>query len=161
MHELLISRIYGKSSDPQVYSVSELVESLKHWSRRQGWITYHELARFESIPHVQCLWACGHMEIASFDVFEWCVILVFGMFCFAEIAVSSDKSIIIRALGCARTHRLWVGNEANPLFPCRFAHILRLLVTTFLTDDYAFMSWLKVVSVVRSRPIIINQTFIV
>ena len=85
-------------------------------------IICHELARFESIPHVQCLWACGHMEIASFDVFEWCVILVFGMFCFAEIAVSSDKSIIIRALGCARTHRLWVGNEANPVFPCRFAH---------------------------------------
>ena len=51
-NELSISLINGESSGPRVYSVSELVEFPKHWSLVKAGIIYHELARFESIPHV-------------------------------------------------------------------------------------------------------------
>ena len=38
-NELLISLINGESSGPRVYSVSELVEFPKHWSRLGSFIT--------------------------------------------------------------------------------------------------------------------------
>ena len=142
--------------------------------RCQSWLNFQNigqgldhLSRIGSIlEHTPCTMSLGMRTHGNRQF--WCLWvkcdLSFGMFCFAEIAVSSDKSIIIRALGCARTQRLWAlsGERTRPtlaMFPCRFfGNIRKLLVTTFLTDDYAFMSKSKVVSVVRSRPIIINES---
>jgi hypothetical protein len=85
-NELLISLINGKSSGPRIYSVSELIEFLKHWSRLGSFtcITIWLYPTYNLFQHADTWKSPVRMSLSDVRC------LVFGMFCLANVVISSD-----------------------------------------------------------------------